>query len=269
MNPLSEPSKRPADEKLEILDVSLVLPCYGRQKQTRDLLESIRRADFECEIILVDDCSPAPLSAVLEDFVDLNVHYIRNEKNSGAAFSRNVGARAATHSLVAFTDNDCIVDENWLTHLQEAISKSPMSVACVGGKVVASGTDIYSSYFDYHKTLDPWFFRGKFYYLTTANAIFRKNVFFLVDGFDESVPGAGGEDPGICFKLQNAGYKIGYCDTAVIKHQYEPTLSSFRNTFRRYGKGCVGQFRKHFKPQDFVDNSNFAGLENEKVQDDV
>ena len=252
-----------------ISDVSLVLPCYGRVSQTKDLLQSIRRANFRCELILVDDCSPEPLSSVANDFADLEIRYLRNGKNSGAAFSRNVGAQAASNSLIAFTDNDCIVDEDWLIKLHDALTKSPVSVACVGGKVVASGSDLYSAYYDYHKTLDPWFFRGKFYYLTTANAIFRKAVFNLVDGFDESVPGAGGEDPGICFKLQNAGYKIGYSDTAIVRHQYESTLSSFRRTFRRYGKGCAGQFRKHFKPQDFVTNSNFAGLENGPNQDDA
>ncbi|MCA9818850.1 MAG: glycosyltransferase [Cyanobacteria bacterium HKST-UBA01] len=269
MKPEYEVRELTAYEQRSVLDVSLVLPCYGRVEQTKDLLNSLRRADFACEIILVDDCSPEPLSHVCEDFSDIDIRYIRNEKNSGAAFSRNVGARAARNSLIAFTDNDCVVVENWLTQLHEAITKSPMSTACIGGRVIASGTDIYSAYFDYHKTLDPWFFRGKFYYLTTANAIFRKNIFLLVDGFDESVPGAGGEDPGICFKLQNAGYKIGYCDTAIVKHQYEPTLSSFMRTFRRYGRGCAGQFRKHFKPQDFVYNSNFAGLDNEPIQDDV
>ncbi len=268
MMPQETTTNNSSAESYTYLDVSLILPCYGRSSQTHDMLESIRRANFRCEIILVDDFSPEPLSEVTDKFFDLDIRYIRNSRNSGAAFSRNVGARIAKHPLIAFTDNDCLVDQNWLVQLHDAMVKSPVSVACVGGKVVAYGSDIFSAYYDYHKTLDPWFFRGKYYYLTTANAIFRKNIFSLVDGFDESVPGAGGEDPGICFKMQNAGYKIGYCETAIVRHQYDPTLSSFRRTFRRYGKGCAGQFRKHFKPQDFVTNSNFAGLENHTYEDD-
>lgn len=250
------------------LPVSLVLPCFNRIKQTRDLLTSLSEADFMCQIILVDDCSPKSLECMVEEYSNLNINYIRNEKNSGAAFSRNVGVRESLHSLIAFTDNDCIVDKNWLIRLHDSIKKSPTSTAGVGGKVIATDGDVFSRYYDYHKTLDPWFFRGKFYYLTTANAIFRKNVFLLVDGFDETVPGAGGEDPGICFKLQNAGYKIEYCDTAIVRHQYEPTLSAFIKTYLRYGRGCAGQFRKHFKPQDFHENTNFAGLDNAPEYDD-
>ncbi|MCP4099144.1 MAG: glycosyltransferase [Planctomycetaceae bacterium] len=250
------------------LPVSLILPCYNRAAQTRDLLQSLRRSCFTCEIILVDDHSDKILKPLVDEFSDLHIQYIRNKENRGAAFSRNVGVEAATHSLVAFTDNDCIVDEYWMTRLYEAIEKSGTSTACVGGKVIAVGNDIYSRYYDYHKTLDPWFFRGKFYYLTTANALFRKHVFLLVDGFDESVTGAGGEDPGICFKLQNAGYSIGYCETAIVNHQYEPSLSAFARTFRRYGRGCAGQFRKYFRPQEFKDNTNYAGIPEAENEDE-
>ena len=183
----------------------------------------------------------------------------------GAAYSRNLGARISTREFVAFTDNDCRVEPYWLLFLLDAIQQSPLSTACVGGAVIALGDDIYSQYFDYHKTLDPWFFRGRFYYLTTANAIFRKNVLLLVDGFDETVPGAGGEDPGLCFKLQNAGYTIGYCDTAIVRHRYDPTLAAFARTFFRYGRGCAGQFRKYFRPQDFRSNTGFACLESSQT----
>ena len=37
--------------------VSIVVPCYGRARQTRDLLESLEQARVTCQIVIVDDAS--------------------------------------------------------------------------------------------------------------------------------------------------------------------------------------------------------------------
>jgi cellulose synthase/poly-beta-1,6-N-acetylglucosamine synthase-like glycosyltransferase len=120
---------------------------------------------------------------------------------------------------------------------------------------------MFSKYYDYHKILDPWYFRGEHYYVTTANAIFRRAPFDAVGGFDADVAGAGGEDPGLCFKLQNAGYGLGYNPDAVIHHQYTPTLRAFMRTFFRYGYGCAGQSRRHYRHRPFVQSSAFGALD--------
>lgn len=247
------------------LPVSLVVPCYGRHSQTNDLLRSLDEAPVRCEIIVVDDASPRSLASVISQYPNLNIRFIRNISNAGPAYSRNLGVSQCQNEFVAFTDNDCIADGNWLTHLYQSIKKSPSNIAGIGGSVVAAGKDVFSRYYDYHKILDPWYFRGKHYYLTTANSIFKRHAFDLVGGFDESVQGAGGEDPGLCFKLQNAGYGLGYNPDALIFHQYAPSLAAFMRTFYRYGYGCAGQSAKHFKQQDFVQGTSFGALD---IRDD-
>jgi GT2 family glycosyltransferase len=243
------------------LPLSLVVPCYERPTQTRQLLRSLDRSTSRCEIILVDDSSPQPLSWVVSEYPHLNIKYIRNEKNLGPAHSRNIGISHCQYNFVAFTDNDCVADESWLTHLYKAIAESPPQIAGIGGRVAAARNDLFSQYYDYHKILDPWYFRGKYYYLTTANSIFKRHAVDLVGGFDATLLTAGGEDPGLCFKLQNVGYSFGYSPYAIIYHDYRPALAAFMRTFYRYGYGCAVQSTKHFRPQDFVQDKSFGALE--------
>jgi GT2 family glycosyltransferase len=236
------------------------VPCYGRPRQTRDLLRSLRAAKTQCEIIVVDDASPTPLAEVVDQFTDLDIKYLRRSENLGAASARNYGAAQSKHEFLAFTDNDCMVDPRWVDHFYASIAQSPPSIAAVGGRVVAHGRDIYSQYYDYHKVLDPWYYRGKHYYITTANAIFRRAAFDLVGGFDEAVRGAGGEDPGLCFKLQNAGFGLGYNPDAIVFHQYTPSFAAFMRMFYRYGYGGAGQSTKHYRGHESVQNTSFGGM---------
>ncbi len=243
------------------LPISLIVPCFERHRQTHDLLASLDQADFACEIVLIDDASPRPLDEVVAAYPRLGITYIRNEQNAGPASSRNLGVARAGAEFLAFTDNDCCVAKDWLPHIYGSIAGSPSDIGGVGGRVVAAGKDLVSRYYDYHKILDPWYFRGKFYYLTTANAIFKRHAFEVVGGFDESVRQAGGEDPGLCFKLQNAGYGLGYNPDALIYHQYESSIRAFMRTFYRYGYGCAGQSAKHFRPQPFRTEGSFGALD--------
>jgi len=241
------------------LPVSLVIPCYERPHDTTDLLLALKEADFSCEVIVVDDASPNSLAPVVSQFPEMDIRYIRLEKNQGPAAARNAGVECSKFDLVAFTDNDCLPSMDWLVHLFQAIHDAPARIAGVGGRVAAAGKDVISEYYDYHKILDPWFYRGQHYYITTANAVFRRHLLRLVGGFDETVKAAGGEDPGLCFKLLNAGYSLGYAPQAVVTHRYQPTLRSFMRTFFRYGHGCAGQAARHYKAPTFYANDGFAG----------
>ena len=39
-------------------------------------------------------------------------------------------------------------------------------------------------------------------------------------------------------KLAKNGLKVGYCEKAVVFHDYRTSLFDFFKTFRNYGKGC-------------------------------
>jgi GT2 family glycosyltransferase len=248
----------------EQLPISLIIPCFNRIEQTKNLFASLEQSKYRCQIILIDDCSTDDLKSLVDLFPTLEIKYQRNKTNKGPAFSRNLGIELADFDLVAFTDNDCIVTDEWLQKLYDTIRVSKHNIAGAGGKIVAKNNDVISLYFIYHKILDPWFYNGQFLYLVTANSIFKKEALVKVGCFDDSIKIAGGEDPGLCFKLINNGFRFLYNPEAIVIHDFQKGIINFIKTFYRYGFGCSVQSEKYFKSIPFLNNEKFAGLDDDE-----
>jgi len=224
------------------LPLTVVVPCYGRPERTTGLLASLLACGDRFEVVLVDDASPVPLAALARPFQErLTIRVQRHARNRGPAAARNTGLALASHELVAFTDNDCEVAPDWARQLCVYLRDAPHAVAGVGGRVLACGEDVYSRYFTYHKILDPFLSEGRYLYVVTACCAFRRSALAAVGGFDERIRQPGGEDPGLCFKLLQAGFGLHYREEAVVYHHYRLGLRDFARTFYRYGRGCRRQ----------------------------
>lgn len=243
------------------LPVTLVVPAYNRVEKTNNLLHSLAEADFSCETILVDDSSSEDLSVLEKTYKGhIDLRYIKNPSNMGPSYSRNVGIRMATNPYVAFTDNDCRVTSDWLIRLHEYLRDAPSHIAGVGGRTIALGQDLISQYYEYNKILDPWFYNGKWLYIVSANAIFKRDILEKAGGFDEGVKKAGGEDVGLCFKINNLGYDLLYHDEAIIIHDFDTSIRSLCRTFYNYGLGCRVQYEKYYRTTKSVKPIGYAGI---------
>ena len=89
--------------------VSVVMPAYRCASTIQSSIESVLMQDVPLELLVIDDCSPEDLTAVLAPFCeDSRVRILRNEVNMGAAYSRNRGVSLAEGEYVAFLDADDI-----------------------------------------------------------------------------------------------------------------------------------------------------------------
>ena len=88
--------------------VSIIMPSYNTAKFISETIESVSVQTYpNWELIIVDDCSTDDTDAVVRPYlVDDRIRYIKNEKNSGAAVSRNRALREAKGKWVAFLDSD-------------------------------------------------------------------------------------------------------------------------------------------------------------------
>ena len=87
--------------------ISIVMPSYNTGAQLRQTIQSILDQTYpNWELILVDDCSTDDTRQIVESFADPRIRYLCNEKNSGAAVSRNYGLREAKGQYIAFQDSD-------------------------------------------------------------------------------------------------------------------------------------------------------------------
>lgn len=91
--------------------ISVVMPLYNAERFVGESIESLLAqtlSDFE--LIVIDDCSTDGSAAVVEELQrrDPRITLLHNERNAGAAGTRNRGIDAARGEFIAFLDADDI-----------------------------------------------------------------------------------------------------------------------------------------------------------------
>ena len=87
--------------------VSIIMPSYNTAQYIGESIRSVLAQSYSnWELIIVDDCSTDDTDAVVAEFGDSRIRYLKNETNSGAAVSRNRALREARGRWIAFLDSD-------------------------------------------------------------------------------------------------------------------------------------------------------------------
>ena len=209
--------------------VSVVICTYNRKRLLKECLTSILATDYprsRYEIIIVDGGSNDGTEDLCKEFADIR---FVTERRFGLAHARNRGAELSVGSIVAYTDDDCIVEKSWLKTLVLGFRYYP-SFAGVGGPVFPLHPDIVP------KTILVAAALGLFYEgdrvrmvegLITSNVAFKKKLFNSVK-FDEALGTTRrgklilcNEDTKFCNDLKKAGYKLLYTPYARVYHQID------------------------------------------------
>jgi len=102
--------------------VSIITPTYNCARFIEETIKSVQAQTFtDWEMIISDDCSTDNTKEVIAPYLasDSRIKYICNDKNSGAAITRNNALRIASGRWIAFLDSDDL----WLPEkLEEQIS---------------------------------------------------------------------------------------------------------------------------------------------------
>lgn len=89
--------------------VSVIMPSYNTVDYISDSIKSVLAQTYKnWELVIVDDCSTDNSVDVIKSFEDSRIKLLYNEKNSGAAISRNYALREAKGKWIAFLDSDDI-----------------------------------------------------------------------------------------------------------------------------------------------------------------
>lgn len=88
--------------------VSIIMPSYNTARYISESIESVLSQTYtNWELIIVDDCSTDNTDDIVKPYLEDNrIKYLKNEKNSGAAISRNYALREAKGRWIAFLDSD-------------------------------------------------------------------------------------------------------------------------------------------------------------------
>ena len=218
-------------------DISVIIPTFNRATMVCDCVASVLAQEgVALEVIVVDDCSPDDTKTRIEERFggDSRVKYIRNEKNSFQAVSRNNGAKIANGKFLLFLDDDNILGENALVSLLDEFKKNsklglaaPMAVHKRPGKdnlIWSLGSD-FNRWTSQPKDncpnlpleklpLEPQTYSTSYY---PNGFMVPREIYDEVGGFDESYVQIF-EESDFGWKIREAGYDAIISTKARTEH---------------------------------------------------
>ncbi|HUK61284.1 MAG TPA: glycosyltransferase [Stellaceae bacterium] len=223
--------------------VSVVVCAYNAERTMEACLASLEHLNYpDYEVIVVNDGSKDRTLEISEKF---GYCRIISQPNKGLSVARNVGAEAATGEIVAYTDSDCVADPDWLAYLVAKMEASDL-VACGGpnfpppeNSLVPAAVAV-SPGGPTHVLLSD----DVAEHIAGCNMAFRRDVLLRLGGFDP-VYRAAGDDVDICWRLQDAGYTIGFSPAAIVWHFRRNTVQAYIGQQRGYGKAEALVYSKH------------------------
>ena len=205
----------------------LSVVIIGRNEGPRLLrcLDSVRamsRREEEMEIIYVDSASTDDsVKTALER--GARVIELRADRTT-AAMGRNAGWRAARGEFVLFLDGDTILAPYFVANSLPAMSDPSIAIVWGHRREIDPGGSIFNRVLD----LDWVFPPGESEYCG-GDALIRRSVLEEVGGFDETL--IAGEEPEMCRRIRERGYRILHTDEPMTGHDL--AMTKFSQYWRR------------------------------------
>lgn len=194
--------------------ISVILSTFNR----RQLLEKTLPAIFgqtlnsdKYEIIIVDDGSTDGTKVLVESYAKVhnNLKYF-NQGHKGLSASRNLGISKAGGGIIAFTDDDCIPDKDWLKKIGETFKSNPEMVGIEGKVITDKERRLFSS--------APENLKGNKF--TGANMAFKKESLEQIGLYDEKFRFYR-EDSDMAIRISKLG-KIMFNPDIIVYHPALP-----------------------------------------------
>jgi GT2 family glycosyltransferase len=243
--------------------VSVVVATCERPALLEACLASVLAGNYEpFEVVVVDNApSTAPTRRRVEELAagDARVRYAA-EPRPGAGVARNRGLAEARGEIVAFVDDDVVVDRHWLRAVVGAFHVTS-GVGCVTALIMpfeletpaqiwleqygGFGKGFRRRVFDLadHRAPDRLYPYSAGVFGSGASMAFATGLLREVGGFDARLAAAG-EDLDLFLKVLFAGARIVYEPSAVVWHRHPREYASLRRTMFGYGAGLSGLMTK-------------------------
>ena len=190
---------------------SIVVPTYARPAKLLRLVELIASqtcSDFE---LIVVDQSPQPWPD-RDRVTGMNLCYIHTDVR-GAVTARNAGASVATGTVLAFTDDDCEPNPDWLGAARREFERA--EIAGLEGLILSDRLDDP----DWRAVTNTG---AEGVCFMTANLFVRSDVFHAVGGFDIRFDNPHfREDTDLGWRAQKLG-SIPFSRDAWVYHPPQP-----------------------------------------------
>ncbi|MGK0189274.1 MAG: GT2 family glycosyltransferase [Verrucomicrobiales bacterium] len=226
--------------------ISVIVCTFNGVRTLNDCLRWLGRVNYpDFEVLVVDDGSMENVRSIVEKHK--SVRYIK-QKHTGLSAARNLGAKKARGEILAYTDDDCMPDRDWLAHLALAFQRDP-EVAAVGGpnlpppaENVTQACVIAAPGAPAHVMLND----ADAEHIPGCNLSVRRTDFDEINGFEERYNVAG-DDVDFCWRLQISGKRIGFAPAAFVWHYRRFSTRAYLKQQTGYGRAEAMLMKQHSK----------------------
>jgi len=232
--------------------ISVVIPTYNRSVLLEQALQSLlrqQRPSGRVEVLVVDDGSTDGGTSIRLPSDEEWITFRRiTQPHRGPCAARNRGAAETCGDVVAFLDDDCLTQEDWLRTIETIFDTGGCDVAA-GRAIGLPAASLIGSYCRDAGLLErPKIGPGPFEFFVAANVAFRRAALEVTGGFDETFAVPGGEEVEMCFRLRAAGQQIVFYPEMAVFHRYRETTRALWQTYFRYGAGQWVAMQKGGRP---------------------
>jgi glycosyltransferase involved in cell wall biosynthesis len=232
-----------------------VLVCTRNRAQALEktlptILAQPEYDQYDYEVVVVDNASTDGTRQVIEGFARA-CHRLRYlyEARAGLSYARNTAVRNSRGELLAFTDDDVLVTENWLAEIHHEFASDP-ALQLLGGRVLLARPELCRvallasterRVVRYPEPVDV---------AMGANMAFRRRLFAEIGLFDVRLGAgrffAGGEEAEIFYRALKAGHYLLYAPNVLVYHDHDRvTVEQACRLEYGYGKGFSAYLLKH------------------------
>lgn len=253
--------------------VTVAVCTRDRPRDIERCLEAICQLDYpQLDILVIDNAPQTEATQTLIKTDYSQVRYFR-EPRPGLDWARNRAILEAKGEIIAFTDDDVVVDSSWVKRLAQVFVESS-EVMAVTGLVVpyeletraqvlfeeqgGFGKGFEQKYYRVKaESRMPWHLLGTGNMGTGANMAYRCSVFESVGFFDPALDvgtvtnGAG--DLEMFYRILKGGYTLVYEPTAIVHHRHREHYHQLRQQLQNNGS-VLSYFVCSSKayPEDFL-----------------
>lgn len=245
--------------------VSVVIPVYDDVAGLTRCVEALLRQTYprdRLEVLVVDNNSSLDHSVAVPQDPRFT---LLTERRRGSYAARNAGVAAATGTVLAFTDADCVPDEHWVERGVQALTQEPVADMVGGGIELffrgerpRSGPELYEA----HHAFPQRRYVTTLGFAATANMFTWRSTMERIGPFNAALRSNGDAEWGR--RVADAGGVQRYCAEALIRHPARASWSDFAAKVRRIGAGrrdadlIKGLGRRYFLSEAAATMGNFA-----------
>ncbi len=210
--------------------------------------------DSTVELLVVDQSEGDSVRRALAAIHDDRLQY-QYEPSRGLSAARNAGLRASAGQLVAFTDDDCVVEPGWLAALLAAFAAHP-TVGVVFGHVACAEHDPTLGYLPGFKAREGLLTRrrmlaGAGHWGMGANMALRRSAIARIGPFDERL-GAGAvmksaEDVDYALRAHLSGFGVYHAAGARVVHHGFRSWAQASALMKGASSGIGAMYAKHVR----------------------